>query len=66
MNFGFVLVCWDRLAGCAVAPVGARPSAPGSPGRPVPIEQTARGAAPHLVMAQMLQPFRLRAATDGR
>jgi sterol desaturase/sphingolipid hydroxylase (fatty acid hydroxylase superfamily) len=65
VNFGFVLVCWDRLAGCAVAPSGGTPVATGIAGRPVPIEQTAsKYRLPHLVVAQIRQPFRLRAATD--
>jgi sterol desaturase/sphingolipid hydroxylase (fatty acid hydroxylase superfamily) len=67
VNFGFVLVCWDRLAGCAVAPSGGTPVATGIAGRPVPIEQTApKYRLPHLVVAQIRQPFRLRAATDGQ
>ena len=36
VNFGFVLVCWDRLAGCAVYPFGRQPVATGVAGRPVP------------------------------
>jgi sterol desaturase/sphingolipid hydroxylase (fatty acid hydroxylase superfamily) len=67
VNFGFVFVCWDRLAGCAVFPSG-RPSVPtGVAGRLVPIEQT----TPHqsligVIMAQLSQPFRVRAGLEGR
>jgi sterol desaturase/sphingolipid hydroxylase (fatty acid hydroxylase superfamily) len=62
VNFGFVLVCWDRLAGCAVAPSGGAPIRTGIGGRPVPIEQTApRYRVGHSVVAQIVQPFRLRA-----
>ncbi len=62
VNFGFVLVCWDRLAGCAVAPSGGAPIRTGIGGRPVPIEQTApRCRVGHSVVAQIVQPFRLRA-----
>jgi sterol desaturase/sphingolipid hydroxylase (fatty acid hydroxylase superfamily) len=66
VNFGFVLVCWDRLARCAVYPSGAAPIRTGISGRPVPIEQTARrfGVA-RVFGAQLVQPFRMNAATDG-
>lgn len=67
VNFGFVLVCWDRLAGCAVYPFGRQPVATGVAGRPVPVEQT---AAPsrliHVIIAQLSQPFRVRAGLEGR
>lgn len=67
VNFGFVLVCWDRLARCAVFPAGGAPVATGIGGRPVPIEQAAGGlAVPRVVVAQLVQPFTVRAATDGR
>jgi sterol desaturase/sphingolipid hydroxylase (fatty acid hydroxylase superfamily) len=67
VNFGFVLVCWDRLARCAVYPEGGEPIRTGIDGRPVPIEQGAspRGAV-RVVVAQMAQPFGVRSATDGR
>ena len=66
VNFGFVLVCWDRLARRAVFPSGAAPIRTGISGRPVPIEQTARrfGVA-RVFGAQLVQPFRMYAATDG-
>jgi sterol desaturase/sphingolipid hydroxylase (fatty acid hydroxylase superfamily) len=66
VNFGFVLVCWDRLARCAVYPSGGEPIRTGIGGRPVPIEQDARrfGVA-HVVVAQLAQPFGLRSATDA-
>jgi sterol desaturase/sphingolipid hydroxylase (fatty acid hydroxylase superfamily) len=67
VNFGFVLVIWDQLAGCAAHPSGIRAIPTGIAGRPVPIEQSARsGSVPKVVVEQLVQPFRLRAATDGR
>ena len=67
VNFGFVLACWDRLAGCAVHPSRTEPVATGIAGRSVPIEQTAPpSGVVRVVVAQLLQPFRIRAATDGR
>ncbi len=66
VNFGFVLVCWDRLGRCAVFPAGGPPIPTGIGGRPVPIEQTARGVGvAHVVLAQLVQPFAPGAATDG-
>jgi sterol desaturase/sphingolipid hydroxylase (fatty acid hydroxylase superfamily) len=65
VNFGFVLVCWDRLARRAIFPTGA-PVATGIEGRPVPVEQAARASGiPRVVLAQVAQPFRIHAATDG-
>src|SRR5579863_2709321 len=59
VNFGFVLVCWDRLAGRAVQPSGAQPVETGIAGRSVPIEQAApRARVAHVVVAQLVQPFR--------
>jgi sterol desaturase/sphingolipid hydroxylase (fatty acid hydroxylase superfamily) len=67
VNFGFVLVCWDRLAGCAVHPTGAQPVATGVAGRQVPIEQAAGpGRLVHVIIAQLTQPFRVRAGLEGR
>jgi len=66
VNFGFVLVCWDRLAGFAVQPSKGAPVATGIAGRPVPIEQNAAASAvPGVVAAQLLQPLQLRSALDG-
>ncbi len=66
VNFGFVLVCWDRLVGCAVFPTGGEPIRTGIAGRPVPIEQAGRRIhVPQVLAAQIGQPFRLNAATDG-
>ena len=62
VNFGFVLVCWDRMARCAVFPDGRAPVATGIAGRPVPLEQKA--GSPDLVRvmaAQMAQPFGVHA-----
>jgi sterol desaturase/sphingolipid hydroxylase (fatty acid hydroxylase superfamily) len=66
MNFGFVLVCWDRLAGCAMAPVAGDPVATGIAGRPVPIEQEGESGMAHLVAAQLVQPFRIGEAMGTR
>jgi sterol desaturase/sphingolipid hydroxylase (fatty acid hydroxylase superfamily) len=71
VNFGFVLVCWDRLAGCAVSPAGGPPIQTGIAGRPVPIEQTGPTVrVPRVVAAQLAQPFRRTAgapvAAGGR
>jgi sterol desaturase/sphingolipid hydroxylase (fatty acid hydroxylase superfamily) len=67
VNFGFVLVCWDRIAGCAAYSFGPQPVATGVAGRSVPIEQT---SAPtrliHVIIAQLSQPFRVRAGLEGR
>jgi sterol desaturase/sphingolipid hydroxylase (fatty acid hydroxylase superfamily) len=65
LNFGFVLVCWDRLAGRAVLPSGEVPIVTGIAGRPVPIEQDGQYRAAHVVLAQLTQPFAMNAATDG-
>ena len=67
VNFGFVLVCWDQLAHRAVFPSGGEPIATGIAGRPVPVEQASSAAGtPRVVLAQLWQPFSMRAATDGR
>jgi sterol desaturase/sphingolipid hydroxylase (fatty acid hydroxylase superfamily) len=65
VNFGFVLVCWDQMFRLAAFPtVGVAP-ATGIPGAPVPLEQAASLAAtPRVVLAQLVQPFHLDAATD--
>ncbi len=66
VNFGFVLVCWDQLARCARFPAGGTPIATGIAGRPVPVEQSAvRLGVSRVVLAQLGQPFAVRAATDG-
>jgi sterol desaturase/sphingolipid hydroxylase (fatty acid hydroxylase superfamily) len=64
VNFGFVLVCWDRLAGQAVFPTGPDQVATGLAGRPVPVEQDPGTGLLRVVASQLVQPFRLRAATD--
>jgi len=67
VNFGFVLVCWDQLGRHALFPSGGAPIATGIAGRPVPVEQDApRMAAHRVVVAQLVQPFRMRSAMDGR
>ena len=66
VNFGFVLVVWDWLAHRAEFPVAGRPVLTGITERTVPIEQDAR--SPRLagvVLAQLAQPFRRHATTDG-
>jgi len=66
VNFGFVLVVWDRLAGKAAFPKDAEPVSTGISRRPVPIEQTASwGGTASVVLAQLAGPFRRNAATDG-
>ncbi len=73
VNMGFVLVCWDQLGRRAVFPTGDAPIATGIAGRPVPVEQSAGGSGlagvlsvAGVMAAQLTQPFRLRAATDGQ
>jgi sterol desaturase/sphingolipid hydroxylase (fatty acid hydroxylase superfamily) len=67
VNFGFVLVCWDQLSRRAVYPVGAAAVATGIEGRPVPVEQAVRASGiPRVILAQVLQPFAVHAATDGQ
>jgi len=66
VNYGFVLVCWDQLARCALFPEGTEPVATGIAGRPVPVEQSASGrGSVRVVLAQLGQPFRVRRSTDG-
>lgn len=66
VNFGFVLVCWDQMIRRAVFPTNEAPVATGIAGRPVPIEQVGSAlATPRVMAAQLAQPFRVRAATDG-
>jgi sterol desaturase/sphingolipid hydroxylase (fatty acid hydroxylase superfamily) len=66
VNFGFVLVCWDRLAGCAAYPSSVEPVGTGIFGRPVPVEQAfSRPALPFVLWSQLVQPFALRSATDS-
>jgi len=64
VNFGFVLVCWDRLAGCGVQPWAHPAVETGLAGRPVPVEQA--GPIVGTVVGQLVQPFRWRAAMDSR
>lgn len=65
-NFGFVLVCWDRLAGHAVFPTGGAPIETGIAGRPVTVEQSAGGRRiVQVVLAQLIEPFRMRSPMDG-
>jgi sterol desaturase/sphingolipid hydroxylase (fatty acid hydroxylase superfamily) len=66
VNFGFVLVGWDRLAHLAAFPTGQSPIPTGISGRPVPIEQGVRKArTAGVILAQLTQPFVANAATDG-
>jgi sterol desaturase/sphingolipid hydroxylase (fatty acid hydroxylase superfamily) len=66
VNFGFVLVAWDWLAHKAAFPVVGPPVETGIAGRQVPIEQIGRSASvPRVVLAQLGQPFRPYANTDG-
>jgi sterol desaturase/sphingolipid hydroxylase (fatty acid hydroxylase superfamily) len=66
VNFGFVLVCWDRWARRAAFPSGGPAIVTGIAGRPVPIEQTAGSfRTAGVMLAQLAQPFALRTATDG-
>ena len=59
VNFGFVLVCWDRLARCAVFPTGGdadrdrdrRPAGSDRADRP------ALRGRPASSVAQLVQPF---------
>ncbi|HET9690757.1 MAG TPA: sterol desaturase family protein [Acidimicrobiales bacterium] len=65
VNFGFVLAVWDRVGGTAALPHGREVLATGIGGRPVPIEQQARGASvPAVVLGQLVQPLRLRSGLD--
>jgi sterol desaturase/sphingolipid hydroxylase (fatty acid hydroxylase superfamily) len=66
VNFGFVLVTWDRLIRRAEFPTNGVPIATGLSDRSVPIEQTssARGT-PRVVLAQLAQPFKVHSTTDG-
>jgi sterol desaturase/sphingolipid hydroxylase (fatty acid hydroxylase superfamily) len=66
VNFGFVLVCWDQMIHRAAFPTKGEPIATGIAGRPVPIEQAGSVlATPRVMVAQLAQPFKVRAATDG-
>jgi sterol desaturase/sphingolipid hydroxylase (fatty acid hydroxylase superfamily) len=66
VNFGFVLVVWDRLARRAEFPAAGAQVATGIAGRTVPTEQDVTPSGiPSLVFAQLAQPFRRYAATDG-
>lgn len=66
VNFGFVLVCWDQLARRALHPVPGVAVETGLAGRPVPVEQGEGSGLIGVVLAQLAQPFCLRAATDGQ
>jgi hypothetical protein len=66
VNFGFVLVVWDRLARRAEFPVDGAPIVTGIAKRPVPLEQNVSPSRlPAVVLAQLAQPFRRNSATDG-
>jgi sterol desaturase/sphingolipid hydroxylase (fatty acid hydroxylase superfamily) len=66
VNFGFVLVVWDRLAHRAEFPTDGPPIAIGISGRTVPVEQDGQlSRLPRVVLAQLAQPFRRFATTDG-
>jgi sterol desaturase/sphingolipid hydroxylase (fatty acid hydroxylase superfamily) len=66
VNFGFVLVWWDRLAGRAVLAEAGAAVPTGIAGRPVPVEQAAsRAGVARVVLAQLAQPFAVRTDTDG-
>jgi sterol desaturase/sphingolipid hydroxylase (fatty acid hydroxylase superfamily) len=65
VNFGFVLVLWDQLSGRSAYPSGGVSLPTGIAGRPVPVEQSVSGAGvPRIVLSQLAQPFRVRAATE--
>ncbi|HZU79293.1 MAG TPA: sterol desaturase family protein [Acidimicrobiales bacterium] len=64
-NFGFLLVCWDQLAGLARYPAGGPAPATGLSGRPVPIEQDTRRSLGRVVAGQLAQPFRRDSALEG-
>jgi sterol desaturase/sphingolipid hydroxylase (fatty acid hydroxylase superfamily) len=66
VNFGFVLVCWDRLARLAMFPSAGPPIATGIAGRPVPVEQRSPSGPWRVVAAQLAQPFRMHRSMDGR
>jgi sterol desaturase/sphingolipid hydroxylase (fatty acid hydroxylase superfamily) len=58
VNFGFVFVCWDRLAHRASYPVPGVVHPTGLAGRPVPVEQSARrGHIASVIARQLAQPF---------
>jgi sterol desaturase/sphingolipid hydroxylase (fatty acid hydroxylase superfamily) len=67
VNFGFVLVFWDQMAGRALFPIGGPPVATGISGRPVPIEQQSGSGvgSVRVVLAQLGQPFRLHSSLDS-
>jgi sterol desaturase/sphingolipid hydroxylase (fatty acid hydroxylase superfamily) len=66
VNFGFVLVVWDRLARRAELPVAGPPVLTGLARRPVPVEQgVGRPALPRVVLAQLAQPFLVNPTAGG-
>ena len=65
VNFGFVLVCWDQLAGRAAYPDASGPVVTGLSGRPVPVEQDETRTVARTLVEQLIQPFRLVSATDS-
>jgi sterol desaturase/sphingolipid hydroxylase (fatty acid hydroxylase superfamily) len=66
VNYGFVLVCWDQLIKRAQFPNGDAPIVTGLAGRPVPVEQSGAAlATPKVLVAQLGQPFAMRAKTDA-
>ncbi|HEY3942209.1 MAG TPA: sterol desaturase family protein [Acidimicrobiales bacterium] len=65
VNLGFVLVCWDRLAGRSLQPATGEPVPTGIAGHPVPVEQDAAGARTvRTVLGQLTQPFVRRSGLE--
>ncbi len=65
VNLGFVLVCWDRLAGRAEFPIKGELIKTGLLNRPVTVEQTGGWLeVPQALMAQLAQPFRRSTALE--
>jgi sterol desaturase/sphingolipid hydroxylase (fatty acid hydroxylase superfamily) len=66
VNLGFVLVCWDRLAGRSLQPATGEPVPTGIAGHPVPVEQDAAGARTvRTVLGQLTQPFVRRSGLEA-
>ena len=65
VNFGFVLVCWDRLSRRALFPTPGQLVATGIAGRPVPVEQSPGSGVCRVVFTQLAQPFRIHSPMDG-
>lgn len=66
VNLGVVLTLWDVLAGRARFPVAGAPAVrTGLPDRPLPVEQDMAGRwRPEVMLAQLVEPFRVRALAD--